>query len=204
MLRWFEFRRCTCSLGQQRLWLDHLDCCSACTRRILITDLADTLVLAALMFTRHGHNKRRFGDVQDNAMYWNFVVLTWLPIYACLYWVPRLWRCSATASGGWRAVDRPGGRAGLWAVTTEAKYAVVQTACLSSAGLVTLAVAAVTALLVLGGRADLLARLGLGRGAGDANGRFLARRSARLTALLFAVSILLQGAAGFVFSDCHR
>ena len=44
----------------------------------------------ALMFTRHGDNQRRFGDVQDNAMYWNFVVLTWLPIYACLYWVPRL------------------------------------------------------------------------------------------------------------------
>ena len=33
----------------------------------IITDLADTLVLAALMFTRHGDNKRRFGDVQDNA-----------------------------------------------------------------------------------------------------------------------------------------
>jgi cytochrome c oxidase subunit 3 len=56
----------------------------------LITDLADTLVLMVLMFTRHGCNKRRFGDVQDNAMYWNFVVLTWLPIYACLYGVPRL------------------------------------------------------------------------------------------------------------------
>ncbi len=56
----------------------------------IITDLGDTLVLAVLMFTRHGDNKRRFGDVQDNAMYWNFVVLTWLPIYACLYWVPRL------------------------------------------------------------------------------------------------------------------
>jgi heme/copper-type cytochrome/quinol oxidase subunit 3 len=56
----------------------------------LVTDLADTLVLLVLMFTRHGRNPRRFGDVQDNAMYWNFVVLTWLPIYACLYGVPRL------------------------------------------------------------------------------------------------------------------
>lgn len=56
----------------------------------ILTDLADTLVLGVLMFTRHGHNSRRIGDVQDNAMYWNFVVLTWLPIYACLYWVPRL------------------------------------------------------------------------------------------------------------------
>jgi cytochrome c oxidase subunit III len=56
----------------------------------VLTDLADTLVLAVLMFTRHADNKRRFGDVQDNAMYWNFVVLAWLPIYGCIYWVPRL------------------------------------------------------------------------------------------------------------------
>jgi cytochrome c oxidase subunit III len=56
----------------------------------IITDLVDTLVLAALMFTRQGQSLRRFGDVQDNAMYWNFVVAAWLPIYACIYWVPRL------------------------------------------------------------------------------------------------------------------
>jgi len=56
----------------------------------ILTDLVDTLVLAALMFTRHGRNLRRFGDVQDNAMYWNFVVAAWLPIYGCVYWVPRL------------------------------------------------------------------------------------------------------------------
>jgi cytochrome c oxidase subunit 3 len=55
----------------------------------LLTDLVDTLVLAALMFTRHAANRRRFGDVQDNAMYWNFVVATWLPLYVCIYWVPR-------------------------------------------------------------------------------------------------------------------
>lgn len=56
----------------------------------IITDLLDTLVLASLMFTRHGSNERRFGDVQDNAMYWNFVVVTWLPIYGCIYWLARL------------------------------------------------------------------------------------------------------------------
>jgi cytochrome c oxidase subunit 3 len=56
----------------------------------IITDLVDTLVLAVLMFTRHGDNARRFGDVQDNAMYWNFVVAAWLPIYVCIYWIPRL------------------------------------------------------------------------------------------------------------------
>ena len=56
----------------------------------LLTDLADTVVLAAVMFTRHGYTGRRFGDVDDNCAYWNFVVLTWIPIYLLIYWVPRL------------------------------------------------------------------------------------------------------------------
>ncbi|TAY71698.1 cytochrome c oxidase subunit 3 [Rhizobium leguminosarum] len=56
----------------------------------IITDLIDTVVLTCLMFSTHGDNPRRYGDVSDNAMYWNFVVATWLPMYICLYWVPRL------------------------------------------------------------------------------------------------------------------
>jgi heme/copper-type cytochrome/quinol oxidase subunit 3 len=56
----------------------------------LITDVADTVVLTALMFTRHGDNGRRFSDVSDNAFYWDFVILSWLPIYFLIYWVPRL------------------------------------------------------------------------------------------------------------------
>jgi heme/copper-type cytochrome/quinol oxidase subunit 3 len=55
----------------------------------IVTDVADTLVLTVLMFTKHGEG-RRFSDVEDNAFYWNFVVLSWLPIYALLYWGPRL------------------------------------------------------------------------------------------------------------------
>jgi len=55
----------------------------------LLTDVADTLVLTALMFTRHGRSGRRFSDVTDNAFYWDFVVLSWLPIYFILYWLPR-------------------------------------------------------------------------------------------------------------------
>jgi cytochrome c oxidase subunit 3 len=54
----------------------------------LLTDVADTFVLTALMFTRHAHGKR-FSDVEDNAVYWDFVVVAWLPIYALLYWFPR-------------------------------------------------------------------------------------------------------------------
>lgn len=55
----------------------------------LITDVGDTLVLTVLMFTRHGENPRRFSDTTDNAFYWDFVVLSWLPIYFVLYWLPR-------------------------------------------------------------------------------------------------------------------
>ena len=55
----------------------------------LVTDVVDTFVAMALMFTRHGFGKR-FSDIDDNAFYWAFVVLSWLPIYVLLYWGPRL------------------------------------------------------------------------------------------------------------------
>jgi cytochrome c oxidase subunit 3 len=55
----------------------------------IITDVADTGVLTALMFTSHGHHGKRFVDVSENAFYWYFVVLTWLPLYAVIYLVPR-------------------------------------------------------------------------------------------------------------------
>jgi cytochrome c oxidase subunit I+III len=54
----------------------------------LLTDFGDTLVLAVLMFTGPLEG-RRFVDVAENAVYWNFVVAAWLPIYAVLYWAPR-------------------------------------------------------------------------------------------------------------------
>ena len=54
----------------------------------LITDAYDTLVLTVLTFTGPLEGKR-FGDVSENAMYWFFVVLSWLPIYAVAYWAPR-------------------------------------------------------------------------------------------------------------------
>ncbi len=53
----------------------------------LVTDLVDTLVLTALMFTRHARG-RRFVDTAENAIYWNFVIFAWLPLYALLYWAP--------------------------------------------------------------------------------------------------------------------
>jgi len=55
----------------------------------LLTDVGDTLVLTVLMFTKHVE-PRRFTDVTDNCTYWNFVVLSWVPIWALIYIVPRM------------------------------------------------------------------------------------------------------------------
>ncbi len=55
----------------------------------LLTDLGDSLVLMVLMFTHHAHGKR-FSDVEDNGVYWYFVVAAWVPIWLLLYIVPRL------------------------------------------------------------------------------------------------------------------
>lgn len=55
----------------------------------VLTDWVDTCVLAGLMHTKHGIEGRRFVDVSENAMYWRFVWLAWLPIYLLIYWVPR-------------------------------------------------------------------------------------------------------------------
>ncbi|WP_025600008.1 cytochrome c oxidase subunit 3 [Burkholderia sp. WSM2230] len=55
----------------------------------LITDAIDTAVLAVLLFTGPFEGKR-FVDVSENALYWYFVVLSWLPIYAVIYLAPRL------------------------------------------------------------------------------------------------------------------
>jgi heme/copper-type cytochrome/quinol oxidase subunit 3 len=55
----------------------------------IVTDLLDSLVLAVLMFIGPVE-EHRFVDVEENAVYWYFVVLTWLPIYGVIYWAPRL------------------------------------------------------------------------------------------------------------------
>ena len=54
----------------------------------LVTDVADTAVLAVLMFTGP-LEKARFVDASENALYWNFVVAAWIPIYAVIYLMPR-------------------------------------------------------------------------------------------------------------------
>jgi cytochrome c oxidase subunit III len=55
----------------------------------LVTDWFDTAVLMVLMFTDKVEGKR-FMDASENSDYWYFVVVTWLPIYAVIYFAPRL------------------------------------------------------------------------------------------------------------------
>ena len=54
----------------------------------ILTDAIDTLVLAVLLFLGKV-DECRFVDVSENALYWYFVVLSWLPIYVVIYLVPR-------------------------------------------------------------------------------------------------------------------
>jgi cytochrome c oxidase subunit III len=54
----------------------------------LVTDTLDSVVLAVLLFTGPLEGKR-FVDVSENALYWYFVVLAWLPLYAVIYLAPR-------------------------------------------------------------------------------------------------------------------
>ena len=56
----------------------------------ILTDWLDTVVLCALMFTPVAYEPRRWGDVDENSMYWRYVWMLWIPIYLMIYWVPRL------------------------------------------------------------------------------------------------------------------
>lgn len=54
----------------------------------VLTDVVDTIVLTILMFTAHVEPKRLV-DVSENALYWDFIILSWVPIYLVIYWAPR-------------------------------------------------------------------------------------------------------------------
>jgi heme/copper-type cytochrome/quinol oxidase subunit 3 len=55
----------------------------------LVTSVADTLVVAAVMFKKKLDGKR-FVDVAENAGYWWFIIGSWIPIYAVIYLAPRM------------------------------------------------------------------------------------------------------------------
>ena len=54
----------------------------------IVVDVAETLVMTAMAFLSP-LNGRRYVDLSENAEYWDFVVLTWIPVYLAIYWIPR-------------------------------------------------------------------------------------------------------------------
>ena len=54
----------------------------------LATDVYDSVVLGVLVFVKKVDG-RKFSDVADNALYWHFIVWSWVVLYAVLYWTPR-------------------------------------------------------------------------------------------------------------------
>ena len=89
VIRGFEFNSLNCR------WTD--DAYSSVIWALLllhathvITDWGDTVVLTALMYTPLAYEGRRWVDVDENALYWRYVWLLWIPIYLMIYWVPRL------------------------------------------------------------------------------------------------------------------
>jgi cytochrome c oxidase subunit 3 len=54
----------------------------------IVTELGETGVQTLWLFT-HEIGDDQFSDMEDDANYWTFVVLAWLPIYVLVYWLPR-------------------------------------------------------------------------------------------------------------------
>jgi heme/copper-type cytochrome/quinol oxidase subunit 3 len=54
----------------------------------LVTDFYDSAVLTVLTYTGPWEGKR-FVDLSESAVYWYFVVIAWVPIYAIIYLAPR-------------------------------------------------------------------------------------------------------------------
>lgn len=55
----------------------------------LVTDLMDTVAIEVLLFTGP-MEEAHFVDAAENSLYWYYVVITWLPVYAFIYLAPRL------------------------------------------------------------------------------------------------------------------
>ena len=55
----------------------------------VLTDLGDSIVILVWLYT-HKVGENQYSDVVDNCSYWDFVILTWVPIYLLVFWAPRL------------------------------------------------------------------------------------------------------------------
>jgi heme/copper-type cytochrome/quinol oxidase subunit 3 len=54
----------------------------------LLSDFLDSAVLTAIVFATEVDGPR-FVDVSENALYWYFVVASWIPVYLTIYFAPR-------------------------------------------------------------------------------------------------------------------
>jgi heme/copper-type cytochrome/quinol oxidase subunit 3 len=53
------------------------------------TDVVDSAVLLVMAATKP-MTRKRFVDLSENSLYWYFIVAWWLPIYAVIYFAPRV------------------------------------------------------------------------------------------------------------------
>jgi cytochrome c oxidase subunit 3 len=54
----------------------------------MATDTFDSGVLAAIALFKK-FDGRKFSDAADNALYWHFIVWSWVVLYLVVYWTPR-------------------------------------------------------------------------------------------------------------------
>jgi heme/copper-type cytochrome/quinol oxidase subunit 3 len=54
----------------------------------LVTDVVEFFVLTAAMYQEPLEGKR-FVDIAENSGYWDFILVSWVPIYAVVYWGAR-------------------------------------------------------------------------------------------------------------------
>jgi heme/copper-type cytochrome/quinol oxidase subunit 3 len=88
VIRFVEFRHLNCTWSQNAygsiVWVN-----MGFHTMHLLTDIADSIVLVVLMFTGPVEGKR-FVDVSENSIYWNFVIIIWVLLYAVIYIAPRV------------------------------------------------------------------------------------------------------------------
>jgi heme/copper-type cytochrome/quinol oxidase subunit 3 len=165
----------------------------------VLTDLADTGVLLALMFTRHGNNPRRFGDAQDNALYLEFrhpdvAAALCLPLLAApaLAMSPRT---GFTACAG--LIMAPA----VWGLNMQLGQVLPYAEC--DAGWRLSATVSSLCIIVACLSGWVSWRAASRQPIRDSALRFMARLSG-LSASVFAFALLLQAIAGVVLTGCER
>ena len=99
--------------------------------------------------------------------------------------------------------------AAAWAISTQLSYSLVSISCDSAAGFVPLIAMISLTVAIVGGALSLPAwsadeRQTVRAGGGDARPRRFFAVISVLTALVFALAILLQGVASLIVSGCQR